>query len=618
MQLDDRLTHHYRREGAILADRDPSPGDLGSVKMRARRRTRNRRVATSLAGLVLVGGATATALRLLDQDSSLTIETLGIDEQSEALGLPPSTGPVLTWTDLGTAAFEARSATWTGEWFVAFGNRIPNTGVGDPSIGGIYRSADGEMWDLVTEPVDNKQFVNVQLWSDGTGTVLAWSNSHSNEAVTRVLRSDDHGRTFTDLGTFPIFAPPDGPVTDMAEAVGMGIVDDAVYAAVAHSAQLDVAALLEAAGEADLAEGYRTGEFGLGYGFSPDGLSICLDDNCDDTELFPIEDMDLTPDVRARLRSEMDGGPIELVRLTPGEPPTSLGQWDGRSLGGLMVAPEGAPGPLRLAVAVAVPDRLDTDGPAHTRLITSTDGTSWIVTDLSIDTVAVWFDDDGALIASYEDGGAQLSRSIDGGMSWSPVATAAGHGFVDGPAGEVVVGNTGAAVTEWPGYVVARGDYRLEVTDGVAVLYDTTTEEVLGRVDTSADVDVSDWLIEREPQTEDEAWTLTVLHPGTGEELMVITEADLDALGALHDDGVDELPMLGWSADGETWGWQTYGQAFGTDIEADHRRGNEPIRFVVGSDRVLAVVPPLGLDETPASEATSAPLSRVYAADVTG
>ncbi|MDH4276764.1 MAG: hypothetical protein OEW83_01640 [Acidimicrobiia bacterium] len=630
IQLEDRLTGHFQLEAGALAEHISPVGDLGAVKARARQRTRNRGLATAAAGLIALTLGAAVAVRLVDRDPTLRIETLGHDDASREQGLPTGTGPVLQWVDLGTDAFEARSSVWTGEYFVVFGYRVANTGVGGPSIGGLYRSADGDSWELVTEPLGNENFHNVELWSDGAGTVLAWSNTASTDAITRVLLSDDHGRTFTDIGSFAISDPDGGPFRDIAQAFGMAVVNGNIYAAVNHSADLDLAALVESAGDADLAARIRVGEVGLGYGLGPDGLSVCIDTNCENTELIALDETNLSPDLWARLQAEMQGGRIGIALLTPGEAPVVVDTWNGRAVSGLLTSPVGSTGGHRLAVAVGVSELVDGEPSTHSRLHTSSDGETWAESDLAVDAFGVWFDDEGALIASYHDDVPHLDRSTDGGVTWTPVAPAAGHRFTVGPAGMLVEGTTGAEQARWPGYAIAKDHYRLEVTEETAVLVDTDSGTRLAEAGRKED---SSWLIEREAEGDNDQWTLTVLHPDTGEELMVITEDDLGELGAPDAAAGSEAPMLGWSIDGETWGWQTYGQAFGPAIEDDQRRGNEPIQLVVGSDRVLALVPPpyvAGLEPVEESIASDAGeeaeasstvdgshlLSRVFVAEV--
>ncbi|MXZ30336.1 MAG: exo-alpha-sialidase [Acidimicrobiia bacterium] len=236
---------------------------------------------------------------------------------------------------------------------------------------------------------------------------------------------------------------------------------------------------------------------------------------------------------------------------------------------------------------------------SQTRRFTSSDGLRWVEVatgESGYGTVARGHD--GVVWQSHDRNGAlSISR---GAVDSAPRPVAAFD--VLGPLGVLSAGPAGVATAAWAlpeqirsligsatftkdGYELRLGADGLslwDIADGVAV-YELSAEQM------EADEPPAGV---REVEEADGTTSVAFDDPVTGEELVRFTEADLipdtDRLVDTREElfGPTGVPpiWIGWSANGERWGWQDAAQAFGLG----DGEGLTPVSLAVGSDFVLA------------------------------
>lgn len=256
--------------------------------------------------------------------------------------------------------------------------------------------------------------------------------------------------------------------------------------------------------------------------------------------------------------------------------------------------------------AVYLTDQEDTQG----ALLTSPDGRSWTQEDTKEDSLSfyrlgltpdtVWSpisDLTGTTVIRAAHGGeAQEMATFDGMML--------GRLNV-GPAGLSTIASTNtellAGAIEPPSFTatVARDGYELHYNDppGGMTLVDQSTgqkvvavidlEDVLSSIETADSIDGVRATADGE---------IIFTDPETGDELVIFTAADMDAVQAQFEAGIAAAAaeqseriyvtqdVIGWSADGADWAWQTLSDAFGVDDVAAWARQ------AVGEDYVVALV----------------------------
>ncbi len=198
-------------------------------------------------------------------------------------------------------------------------------------------------------------------------------------------------------------------------------------------------------------------------------------------------------------------------------------------------------------------------------------------------------------------------RSTDAGRTWSELdrGSQSVSTIIGGPAGLDAIGELrDEGIPDEPGLQasIEKDGYILQVLgDGGVHVIDAEIGAIMlafGPAELEAD-EPPETIIEEQV---DDWFTVTFLDPDTLEPLVTITEQDLsEALGEPGGASAPEF-LIGWSADGEHWGWQTATEAFGT---------NGLIQLAVGDGAVVATFEEL--TDTP----NEPPTVRIFAAHPT-
>ena len=577
---------------------------------RAAQRRRNRRMGGALLGMVAVLAVGAAALRLAaggDQPLSTDAVTDGdptatstpdgsappapgpqpdADAEGGAVGdgspgptqLPADTGPELAWRQAEVPdGLVPIHIVWSGTSFVAL---AIDEARGAPSV---LVSSDGAAW---SSAGDLPAGATPSGLAVSDGRLIAWGGEGAAEAgpfgssggPVRVSVSDDDGATWSEVGSIDTLdgAPDtDGPYLTHHFVAGVAAVGDRVVAVVGTTRDLDLDAILTAAGYDVGPGGGAARGWGFDSGTGAGYVDYCptpldADGGCAEPVKLSLDELGITDEVfmglavagDATLYASVAGGPFELLDdVIPGEGwPTGL------------VSSQGS-----FALAIS--------GENGSALLTSADGTSWTPADLGdseVEINGIEVNGDVLVALGWTRSGSGSLVSADGGQTWQeqPALPVSVHDIAVGPGGSAVTGTLDVGFVE--PIVVEKDGYAVSFGDEVSVVDLATGETIVtyGPEEQLADEPPAGVVEDEGPP-----WTLTFLHPDTGEELVTVTDADMvEAFGIDSDgDGIVAPPdhVVGWSADDVGWGWQTATEAF--DV-------NGPVELAVGERSVVAVV----------------------------
>jgi len=184
---------------------------------------------------------------------------------------------------------------------------------------------------------------------------------------------------------------------------------------------------------------------------------------------------------------------------------------------------------------------------------------------------------------SYSDEGPVFVRSDDRGRTWTDfgvpgVASDEIFSVSAGPAGFAVFGAlfTEPSVVEPRPYLFEKDGYGVNINDDDSLtIVDLATGETVFELAPDEDPADSEFVIMEETSA-------TLLDPDTLEQLLTITDSDWERAYQQAFDERRSVPdfFVGWSTDGETWGWQFATEAFGV---------NGGAQFAVGDGVVVAM-----------------------------
>ena len=518
--------------------------------------------------------------------------------------LPDDTGPELRWDEVATDVdVPPGELLWTGSSFIIAGH--------DETGATFLRSSDGVDWAPLSNLPDQVDWFGIHAADE---SIVVWGmdtpadesgepdpDSRFEQAGpglspedVRVIASTDGGTSWVELDAIGnLTEQSSSPYVRAASSFyGAATSGGIVFVSVEAFVELDFELILADNGvdRARLADGWPT----------DDGMSICLfpvgfdpadegdagfgddegveDDggerSCEGVE--GIEQLDITfdqlgldeadiaaIDVEARsfqiLRS-LDGGPFEAAEVDP-----PLGDWH--------------PGWLRVVDGEFVASLTNESG--DTLVYRSADALEWEHGDpINAYIDGVTTDGVSLFAQSYSDEGPVFIRSDDAGRTWTDFGVPeVVNGEVviisAGPAGFAVLGAfmSEPTVEETSELLIEKDGYRLTITDdNETIVIDLDTGETVLYL--GPDERESEFVIEDENG-------LTILDQETLETLVTITWGDFEeAFNEAYGEPSDPELFVGWSADGEHWGWQFTAEAFGA---------NGGAQFAVGDGAVVAM-----------------------------
>lgn len=488
--------------------------------------------------------------------------------------LPADTGPELEWIEVATdVRVPPGELLWTGSSFIIAGQ-------GEAGVM-FLQSADGLDWQPLRNLPDDADPFGIHAAGD---SIVLWGvdpASRSTEGPPTVPQEDvvllvstDGGGSWAeidDLG-LPAAEPTTSYLREFQGFSTAAISGNIVIVVIETVIGLDDERIL-ADNDIDPAE------YGLEYEVGEGEVSVCVSpriefderrDRCVDEFVLTFEQLELTDDDVAVLTRgtfpftvyrSLDGGPFEAAEssgpdMGPGWNPGWLRVIDGNFVGAL------------------------TDGTGLSVTYRSADGLDWELDEPSstqVDNVTA----DGPTLYGMERSSTPPSavRSDDAGRTWTEVDVGSDIVFsvAGGPAGLAVSGQLDdgspetvptSIVVEKDGYVVTFGE------DGLTVTEAATGETVLAFGPEEMEASEPPETVAQAP----DGSAITFLEPDTLEPLVTITESDLEEAFSR----ALTMPefVIGWSADGERWGWQTATETFGA---------NGVVRLAVGAGTVAAM-----------------------------
>ena len=517
--------------------------------------------------------------------------------------LPDDTGPELQWDEVATDVdVPPGELLWTGSSFIIAGH--------DETGATFLRSSDGVDWAALPNLPDQVDWFGIHAADE---SIVVWGTDTSADESgepdpddrfaqmgpglspedVRVIASTDGGTSWVELDRLAALSELSAsPYVRTAWSFsGAATSGDIVVVSVEAFVELDFELILADNGvdRARLADGWRT----------DDGMSICLFpvgfDPADESDDVPaaegveddegerscdgvegIEQLDITfeqlgldeadisaIDLEARsfeIFRSLDGGPFEAAEVDP-----PLGDWH--------------PGWLRVVDGEFVASLTNESG--DTLVYRSADALEWEHGDpINAYIDGVTTDGVSLFAQSYSDDGPMFIRSDDAGRRWTDfVVPEVANGEVviisAGPAGLAVLGAfmSEESVEEPSALLIEKDGYRLTITnDNETIVIDLATGETVLYL--GPDERESEFVIEDENG-------LTILDQETLETLVTITWGDFEeAFNEAYGEPSEPELFIGWSADGEHWGWQFTVEAFGA---------NGGAQFAVGDGAVVAM-----------------------------
>ena len=522
-----------------------------------------------------------------------------------------STGPVLQWTEFDPTIDGPGTLFSTGD------GRVVIRGETSPGNSQLLSTSDGSDWSAVPPPSGLSPHT-----LDLTGArwaVAGWSHYVPSDAdfSGRIYISDNRGASWTEA-TLQI-DPPDLPEYAIAHVRVNAVATSGaqVVALTITHLDLDIAALLADRGL--IPAGAQVHGMSVGGGQidvwlfedSPEADSHGQGPQwSSETRLsFTVDELDLSAEQLAIMESPISGESIRVYTGTGAElaEVATLAGWRASAVGNgdgfvlltqnsgdevrRLTSPDGEEWTTQLLDPSLVPGWV-----RSTAL--GADGTVWIVSS----------DGSESHLTKWGPGGADLTTTWVGRLSSSGefsvgpagLATLAFPSPPDPPAG--IAGDS-----DLPTGRVAKDGYELRYgePEGGISLWDVVADEAVyefgpeffGRDEVPEGVRVVE---------EGDDFELTFEDPDTGDALVTFTREDLEAVfGAQSDSSAwpDMDLWVGWSSDGNGWGWQNVQEAFGIgDVEAH-------VEVAVGSDFVIASVWAFAPVQASGSESRSGALS---------
>lgn len=537
--------------------------------------------------------------------------------------LPNNTGSELQWDEVATDVdVPPGELLWTGSSFIIAGH--------DDTGATFLRSSDGVDWAPLSNLPDQVDWFGIHAADEsivvwGTDTLADQPDGDSGfeqmgpglppEDV-RVIASTDGGATWVELDRLTAqselsASPYLRAASSFSAAATKG---DIVFVSVEAFVELDFELVLADNGidRARLADGWRTDDgmticlFPVGFdpaneGDESDAVPADEDFGGDEGDAVPanegfgddegfdgeqscegaegvegIEQLDITfeqlgldeADIAAidmgfrsfQILRSLDGGPFEAAEVDP-----PFDDWH--------------PGWLRVVDREFVASLTNESG--DTLVYRSADALEWEHGDpINAYIDGVTTDGVSLFAQSYSDEGPVFIRSDDAGRTWTDFAVpevGGGEVFIvsAGPAGFAVLGAfmSEPSVEEPSELVIEKDGYRLTITDDdETIVSDLDTGETVLYL--GPDERESEFVIEDENG-------ITLLDQETLETLVTITWGDFEeAFNEAYGEPSEPELFVGWSADGEHWGWQFTVEAFGA---------NGGAQFAVGDGAVVAM-----------------------------
>lgn len=554
-----------------------------------------------------------------------------------------STGPAANWSEVDLGLEELWGLEPLGDGRVlAYSSR----NVAQPPQIDLREitvvTSDGVEWTEVVLP--EAVFASVVAASGDRWVVAGWDTSvfGYSQLASRVFVSSDDADTWTELDVdIPLTAPPVSPwiepwtlVTDAAVSG-----DDIVLLA-AISAELSL------------------GELAAARGLVPDGQSVFSWSYYSETAAtvtLTLVDADWQTDDWLATADQGSASPnfetaevsLEALELTPEEHEALLRSqgwqrllWsDGESVqvAGTYEAPWGS------GAATADGFVFQLYGVSDSVILESPDGRAWTehsgdpfgARDAVITDGALWSavgEGSGSTLTRTAVGAAPQTVAHFGGLK--ALRLYAGHAGLAASAVSVSLPEVGDQAIATPQLRIARDGYELRYDEppGGVTLWDLAADEAV-RAFTAEEL-AADVTGVRERADESGMW-VTFEDPVSGEDLVTFGPDDFVALeDALIDEDYEayeaavsgetfEEPWVGWSADGERWGWQPLSEAFGSDESgAPDPWLEEPwldLELAVGRDFVVAALqsssaPPLPDSSDDETLVAEPPSVRVFVA----
>ena len=552
-----------------------------------------------------------------------------------------STGPAASWSEVDTGLEELWGLDPLGDGRVlAYSSRNvaqpPQIDLREVTV----VTSDGVEWTEVVLP--ETVHASVVAASGDRWVVAGWDTAAFPylQAASRVFVSSDNANTWTEIDVdIPPTAAPVSPWVEPRTLVTDAAVsgDDIVLLA-STSAELELGDLAAARGLVPDGQSVLSWS---SYGETADTVTLTLvDADWQSDDWFATVDQDsATPDFEAAEVS------LEALALTPEEHEALLGSqawqrllWsDGESVQvtGTYEAPWGS--------GAATDDGFVFHLYGHSEgvILESSDGRAWTESPGDPFGAQGAVISDGALWSVVGDRtGSTLTRAAVGAapqiVAHFPGRTAmrlhAGRAGLAASAVAVPIGEVGDQAIAMPQLRISRDGYELRYDEppGGTTLWDLTADEAV-RVFTDTELEAGGVSGVRERVDESGMW-VTFEDPVSGEDLVTfapddfvaieeaLMDADYEAYeAAVMGEAVDEQ-WVGWSADGERWGWQTLSEAFGSDGSSD---SDLWLELAVGRDFVVAALqsssaPPL-LDSAAADTfVAETPSVRVFVAPAPG
>ncbi|MDE0654801.1 MAG: sialidase family protein [bacterium] len=488
-----------------------------------------------------------------------------------------STGSTLTWIEVSVEAppgiFDIYQPVSVGDGRI-FARAWGETG------DQIVVTDDGTTWTSVPTPAGIAPgLIDIA----GARWVVAGVDASGAERTDRVFFSDDEGVTWTELALELAPEPvPGAPYCVEYSRVQSALAsDDRIVVVIDSYTDLDLQALL------------------VERGYAPDTESILGLHHTERALIVRVGDGSTTE----RLEIAHDE-----LGLAPGQPQPCAGQ-DGR-YGQLVhvltsdgthteeVRRYGGRGAAALKTADGFSITLSThDGGL---LLTSQDGRTWTERPISEQGyVPVTRGPDGAAWRSVWNFGSYRIERLAAGGDPGTVAEFGdllpGQVLTAGPAGVVATASPiSAAGSDYvPDIRIAKDGYELRLNQrwGGLALWDLATGVAVyqfGGAEMMLAAEPPDGL--RMVIENDGSTTIVFEDPDTGADLVAFTDGDLELAAAElpADPGPFEPPptWIGWSTDGDAWGWQSLNDAF----EIDTGDTSPHVELAVGEDFVLALV----------------------------
>ncbi|MYA85230.1 MAG: hypothetical protein F4Y12_06555 [Acidimicrobiaceae bacterium] len=531
-----------------------------------------------------------------------------LDEPSEPQQPTPeelSTGPVLEWAEYepGIAGLSILQSVGDGRvlaWAWPFAGAWGYGAVPDQVIEQVFVTGNGVDWTEVPMPdgvTPDQVDLSSERWLvaglDRDPGLLGYGPFGPTSS--RVFFSDDEGTTWTelhiDMAADP--APSSRWLVQHSLVMAALVSDTRIVLGVISFETLDAGALLKDRGllpeSSHLAVwGDIAGDKAVFTLFDPPDPDDpwAVDPAADEETLeVSIEELGLTAEERAAL------GGVESSRISilssDGSTVELTAQHDGNAVTGF---------------ATGSGFELTIFGERDLLVLTSADGLSWSERQSSWEdhssSTAVSGDTVWRIVSSRSDGFSVLRG--DDGQTSATVATFEGLG----PAGDPVAGPAGVAVPAFvvdsdvssgsdivmPEGRVAKDGYELRYNEpeGGLTLWDLAADAPV--YEFGPETVASDTVPDGVRQIDDDGSFAVVFEdPETGVDLVTFTDDDLSPiLDAPVPDDMYEPPeqWVGWSADGDLWGWQTVAGAFGIDED----EGEPWVQLAVGGDFVIAQV----------------------------